>query len=67
MEASVYDYYGWSPYWTSGFYMGGYAYGYGYGAVLPGQYLTVNLRGVKKTLPLLGAVTMITIFVASRR
>jgi hypothetical protein len=30
MEASVYDYYGWSPYWTSGFYMGGYRYGLGY-------------------------------------
>jgi len=31
MEASVYDYYGWSPYWISGLYMGGYGYGYGYG------------------------------------
>jgi sporulation protein YlmC with PRC-barrel domain len=31
METSVYDYYGWSPYWTSGLYMGGYGYGYGYG------------------------------------
>jgi hypothetical protein len=37
MEASVYDYYGWSPYWTSGFYMGGYRYGLGYepGATWP--------------------------------
>ena len=26
MEASVYDYYGWSPYWGMGLYMGGYAY-----------------------------------------
>ncbi len=26
-ETSVYDYYGWSPYWGSGFYMGGYGYG----------------------------------------
>jgi hypothetical protein len=26
MENSVYDYYGWSPYWSSGFYMGPYAY-----------------------------------------
>jgi len=26
METSVYDYYGWSPYWGTGFYMGGYAY-----------------------------------------
>jgi hypothetical protein len=24
MESSVYDYYGWSPYWASGYYMGGY-------------------------------------------
>jgi hypothetical protein len=24
METNVYDYYGWSPYWGSGFYMGGY-------------------------------------------
>ena len=23
MEVSVYDYYGWSPYWGTGFYMGG--------------------------------------------
>jgi uncharacterized protein YrrD len=32
METSVYDYYGWNPYWGSGFYMGGYGligdYGY---------------------------------------
>ena len=26
MEGDVYDYYGWSPYWTSGLFMGGYAY-----------------------------------------
>ncbi len=26
MEASVYDYYGWSPYWGMGPYMGGYGY-----------------------------------------
>jgi len=25
-ETSVYNYYGWSPYWGSGFYMGGYGY-----------------------------------------
>ena len=24
METSIYDYYGWSPYWGTGFYMGGY-------------------------------------------
>ena len=26
METDVYDYYGWSPYWGTGFYMGGYGY-----------------------------------------
>ena len=26
MESTVYDYYGWRPYWGSGFYMGGYGY-----------------------------------------
>jgi hypothetical protein len=41
MEASVYDYYGWSPYWTSGFYMGGYGYGLGY---VPGTTGPVPLR-----------------------
>jgi hypothetical protein len=25
-ESSIYDYYGWSPYWGTGFYMGGYGY-----------------------------------------
>lgn len=26
MEGNVYDYYGWSPYWGTGFYMGGFGY-----------------------------------------
>jgi hypothetical protein len=26
METKIYDYYGWSPYWGTGFYMGGYGY-----------------------------------------
>jgi sporulation protein YlmC with PRC-barrel domain len=26
MESSVYDYYGWNPYWSNGFAMGGYGY-----------------------------------------
>jgi len=26
MEANLYDYYGWTPYWSMGFYMGGYGY-----------------------------------------
>jgi sporulation protein YlmC with PRC-barrel domain len=25
-ETTIYDYYGWSPYWGTGFYMGGYSY-----------------------------------------
>ena len=30
MEHTLYDYYGWSPYWGSGLYMGGFMGGYGY-------------------------------------
>jgi hypothetical protein len=26
METGIYDYFGWSPYWGTGFYMGGYGY-----------------------------------------
>jgi len=26
METNIYDYYGWSPYWGTGIYMGGYGY-----------------------------------------
>ncbi len=26
METGLYDYYGWAPYWSTGFYMGGYGY-----------------------------------------
>jgi sporulation protein YlmC with PRC-barrel domain len=26
-ESGIYDYYGWAPYWGTGFYMGGYGYG----------------------------------------
>src|SRR5271156_3109704 len=26
METNIYDYYGWSPYWGTGFNMGGYGY-----------------------------------------
>jgi len=29
METDLYDYYGWSPYWSMGFYMGGYAFAEG--------------------------------------
>src|SRR5271170_5634505 len=37
METSVYDYYGWSPYWGAGFNMGGY--GYMPGGVMEAPYL----------------------------
>jgi sporulation protein YlmC with PRC-barrel domain len=37
MGAHVYDYYGWSPYWGMGLYMGGY--GYAEGAMLASPYL----------------------------
>ena len=42
METSVYDYYGWSPYWGSGFYMGGY--GYMPGGTMESPYLGVQRR-----------------------
>ncbi len=37
MEAGVYDYYGWSPYWGMGLYMGGY--GYAEGSMAASAYL----------------------------
>jgi hypothetical protein len=36
LETNIYDYYGWSPYWCTGFYMGGY--GYAGGAPLSTPY-----------------------------
>ena len=35
MESNIYDYYGWSPYWGSGLYMGGFGYGYVGGVMMP--------------------------------
>jgi sporulation protein YlmC with PRC-barrel domain len=35
MEASIYDHYGWSPYWGAGLYMGGYGYGDGGSLMAP--------------------------------
>ena len=35
METHVYDYYGWSPYWDTGLYMGGYGYMPGDGMASP--------------------------------
>jgi len=43
METNIYDYYGWAPYWSTGFYMGGY--GYGGGAIVPSPHLGVEPRG----------------------
>ena len=45
METRVYDYYGWSPYWGAGFYMGGYGYMPGSGAASP--YLGERRRDEK--------------------
>ncbi len=42
METNIYDYYGWNPYWSTGFYMGGY--GYGGGAIVPSPYLGAEFR-----------------------
>src|SRR5271163_797576 len=42
METSVNDYYGWSPYWGAGFYMGGYGYMPGSGMASP--YLGARRR-----------------------
>jgi hypothetical protein len=42
METNVYDYYGWSPYWGTGFYMGGY--GYMPGAAMASPYLGPSRR-----------------------
>ncbi len=33
MESHLYDYYGWNPYWSTGLYMGGYAYMGGMGGI----------------------------------
>jgi len=41
MEAGVYDYYGWSPYWGSGYYMGGYGY---MGSGIASPYLGARRR-----------------------
>jgi len=42
METHIYDYYGWSPYWGTGFYMGGY--GYLAGGVAGSPYLESRRR-----------------------
>ena len=34
METKIYDYYGWSPYWGTGFYMGGYGFMGGMGGAM---------------------------------
>jgi sporulation protein YlmC with PRC-barrel domain len=47
LETSVYDYYGWSPYWGMDLYMGGY--GYAGGAMLASPYLESRWR--EETIP----------------
>ena len=49
METSVYDYYGWSPYWGSGLYMGGYGYMPGSGMASP--YLGARRREQRSPKP----------------
>ena len=44
MESDVYDYYGWSPYWGTGFYMGGYGY-------MAGAMASPSLLGYRKSGP----------------
>ena len=55
METGIYDYYGWSPYWGSGLYMGGYGFGYGYGG------------GAMTPLPMLGSSRREEDIVAAQR
>ena len=39
MESQVYDYYGWRPYWGTGFYIGGFGYpGGGWSGPLPLEF-----------------------------
>jgi hypothetical protein len=38
METNVYDYYGWTPYWGTGLYMGGYGYTGSTGAIAGSPY-----------------------------
>lgn len=46
METSVYDYYGWSPYWGSGSYLGGY--GFIPGAAMISPYLEERSRPAQR-------------------
>ena len=53
METDIYDYYGWSPYWGTGFYMGGYGYWLGRWrmAVSPSPGSRRRVRGYRRCRP----------------
>jgi hypothetical protein len=44
METTIYDYYGWSPYWGTGFFMGGYMGA----AMMPGVMAAPGLGSVRR-------------------
>ena len=64
MEANVYDYYGWSPYWGTGLYMGGYGICREFDG---GIDLTWSPGGTRRKSPLVGETTTIRISAASKR
>ena len=63
IETNVYDYYGWSPYWGGGLYMGGYGYAGGAMPMPPDP----NPAGVRRQLPIPSETTTIRIFAAPKR
>ena len=44
IEANIYNYYGWRPYWGTDMLMGGYGYGTGFGGGVAGALPIVELR-----------------------
>jgi PRC-barrel domain len=60
METSVYDYYGWSPYWGTGFYMGGYGY-------VPGAMVASRSRRREEEIAAARRTTTMCISAASQR
>ena len=64
METNIYDYYGWSPYWGTGFFMGGYGY---VGGGHDGVTCPRNPGGARRRLPTLSETTTIRISAASKR
>jgi hypothetical protein len=53
METELFDYYGWTPYWGTGFYTGGYGYmpgGYGLGTRLSSRRMGSRQSGVEREI-----------------